>query len=415
MQDALMTLIGLRGTLVPLALVTLACSDPNGPGGETITALPRQLTIAELKLIGGSNAFAFDLLRQMNSAQRGSNVFFSPLSASMALGMTTNGAAGTTYDAMHSTLRLGDASRQEVNEGYKSLIALLRGLDKATDFRIANSIWYEKTFPFNDAFLAESKSFFDAQVSGLDFTSPSALSTVNSWVNESTNQKIPAILDVIDPAEVMFLINAIYFKGSWQKQFDKSKTAQAPFFALDGSTASVPLMHQSVPLRVAHAPSYTAVDLLYGNSAFAMTVVLPNPNVDVNTLAESLTEANWKLLEESFSEHQSEFYFPRFKLEWKRVLNPELTALGMGIAFFDGADFTPMSPRGRELVITKVIQKTFVDVNEEGTEAAAATSVGIGVTSAPSAIRVDRPFVFVIRERFSGTIMFMGKIVKLPA
>ena len=408
-----MTLTRACKVLVPVTLAALACSDPSGPG-ETITSLPRPLTVAEQKLIGGSNAFAFDLLRQVNTAQRGSNVFISPLSASMALGMTANGAAGSTYDAMRSTLRLGDASRQEINEGYKSLIALLRSLDKSTDFRIANSIWYEQTFPFNEPFLAESKSFFDAEVKGLDFRSPSALTAINSWVNQSTNNKIPAILDEIDDAEVMFLINAIYFKGVWQKQFDKSKTAQAPFFALDGSTASVPLMHQSVPLRVAHTSTYTAVDLLYGNSAYAMTVVLPNQNVSVNTLAESLTGESWKELEESFSEHQSELYFPRFKLEWKRVLNEDLRALGMGVAF-DAADFTPMSPRGRELVITKVIQKTFVDVNEEGTEAAAATSVGIGLTSAPSAIRVDRPFLFVIRERFSGTIMFMGKIVKLPA
>jgi serpin B len=372
------------------------------------------LTVAEQKLIGGSNAFAFDLLREVNKAQRNSNVFVSPLSASMALGMTANGAAGTTYDAMHNALRLGDASREEVNEGYKSLIALLRGLDKSTDFRIANSIWYEKTFPFNDTFLTESKSFFDAEVKPLDFRSPAALTTINSWVKTSTNDKIPTILDAIDPSEVMFLINAIYFKGTWQKQFDKSETAQAPFFALDGSKADVPLMHQSVPLRVAHAASYTAIDLLYGNSAYAMTVVLPNQNVSVNTLAESLTGDSWKSLEDSFSEYKFDFFFPRFKLTWERLLNEDLRALGMGIAF-DAADFTPMSPRGRELIITKVIQKTFVDVNEEGTEAAAATSVGVGITSAAAAIRVDRPFLFVIRERVYGTIMFMGKIVKLPA
>lgn len=408
-----MTLAGVRRFVVPVTLTALACSDPSGPA-ETITSLPRPLTVAEQKVIGGSNAFAFDLLREINKAQRDSNVFVSPLSASMALGMTANGAAGTTYEAMHNALRLGDASREDVNEGYKSLIALLRGLDKSTDFRIANSIWYEKTFPFNDTFLAESKSFFDAEVKALDFTDPSSLTTINSWVNTSTNEKIPTILDAIDPSEVMFLINAIYFKGTWQKQFDKSETAQASFFALDGSKADVPLMHQSVPLRVAHTATYTAIDLLYGNSAYAMTVVLPNQNVSVNTLAESLTGDNWKSLEQSFTEQQSEFFFPRFQLTWKRLLNNDLRALGMGIAF-DAADFTPMSPRGRDLIITKVIQKTFVDVNEEGTEAAAATSVGIGLTSAPAAIRVDRPFLFVIRERFSGTIMFMGKIVKLPA
>jgi len=213
----------------------------------------------------------------------------------------------------------------------------------------------------------------------------------------------------------MFLINAIYFKGSWQKQFDKSQTTDAPFFALDKTSSTVPLMHQSATLRIAHAPNYVAVDLPYGNSAFSMTVVLPNPGVDVNSLAESLTEESWQSLRDSFSDAKSDLYLPRFQLTWKRELNPDLTALGMGIAFNDGADFTGMSPRGRELVITKVIQKTFVDVNEEGTEAAAATSVGIGVTSAPPSIRVDRPFLFVIRERFSGTILFVGKIVKLPA
>jgi serine protease inhibitor len=412
-MDERMNVILARWNFLPLVIATLACSDPSAP--QTITALPRQLTVAEQKLITGSNAFAFDLFRQINTAQRTSNVFVSPLSASMALGMATNGAAGATYDAMHSALRLGEATKQDVNQGYKSLIALLRGLDKTTDFRIANSIWYETSFPFNEAFLADTKSFFDAEVKGLDFKSPSALTAINSWVNQSTAGKIPTILDTIDQAEVMFLINAIYFKGSWQKQFDKSKTTNAPFFALDKTSSTVPLMHQSGTLRVAHTPTYAAVDLLYGNSAFAMTILLPEPGVDINTLAESMAGDSWKSLAESFSEHSSDLYMPRFQLTWKRELNTDLTALGMGVAFHDGADFTGMSPRGRELVITKVIQKTFVDVNEEGTEAAAATSVGIGVTSAPAPIRVDRPFLFVIRERFSGTIMFMGKIVKLPA
>ena len=409
-----MILTSVCRSLIPAALVTIACSDPSGPGPKQIDALPRQLTAAEQKLVAGNNAFAFDFFREINNGQKSKNVFVSPLSASMALGMTANGAAGTTYDAMRTALRLGTASRDEVNEGYKSLIALLRGLDATTDFRIANSIWYEQTFPFNAPFLADSKSFFDATVSGLDFRNPSSLTTINSWVSESTEKKIPSILETIDADEVMFLINAIYFKGSWQTKFDKSQTVDAPFLAYDGTRPTVPLMNQSATLKIAEAPTFVAVDLPYGNSAFTMTVVLPNVGVDVNTVAASLSDASWKGIEQSFAARKTFISLPRFKLTWSDVLNPQLRALGMGVAF-DAADFTPMSPRGKELVITKVIQKTFVDVNEEGTEAAAATSVGIGVTSAPPSIRVDRPFVFVIRERLSGTILFIGKITKLPA
>ncbi|HEX2722865.1 MAG TPA: serpin family protein [Gemmatimonadaceae bacterium] len=409
-----MKLASWSSMFVPAALATVACSDPRGPGTQPIDALPRQLTVAEQKLVAGSNAFAFDLFREVNATRRSENVFISPLSASMALGMTANGAAGATYDAMHSALRLGSATKGEVNEGYKSLLELLRSLDNTTDFRIVNSIWYEQSFPFNAGFLTESKTFFDAAVTPLDFRSPAALPTINSWVNQSTAGKIPVILDAINRDEVMFLINAIYFKGSWQKRFDKSQTASAPFLAYDESRPNVPLMNQRGLLKIAHAPSYTAVDLPYGNSAFTMTVVLPNAGVDVNTVAASVDDAGWKSLTGSLAQQETVLFLPRFQLTWSAPLNPELSTLGMGAAF-DKADFTPMSPRGTELVLTRVLQKTFVDVNEDGTEAAAATSVGVGVTSLPPSIRVDRPFIFVIRERFSGTILFIGKVAKLPA
>ena len=410
-----MTLSRFFSTLVLAVLITVGCSDPQGPGAS-IDALPRQLTVAEQKMISGSNAFAFDLLGEINKTQRDSNVFVSPLSASMALGMTANGAAGSTWDAMRTGLRLGDATREEVGEGYKSLIALLRGLDKSTDFRIANSIWYRQGFPFHQSFLTESQSLFDARVQGLDFTSPASLGTINSWVNEATVQKIPTILDKISDDEVMFLINAIYFKGKWRTAFDSRQTTNAPFFASDGTKPNVPLMTQTNTLRISDGTGFTAVDLLYGNSAFAMTIVLPNEGVSVNTVAQSLDDQAWAKLTESFFETRTILHLPRFKLEWKRKLNDDLVALGMGTAFTEGqADFSRMSPDGHNLFITEVVQKTFVDVNEEGTEAAAATSVGVGVTSGPRLVRVDRPFMFVIRERLSGTILFIGKIMKLPA
>lgn len=412
-----MTLTGWCRNLVPVVLFSLACSDPNAPGAATeLDELPRELTVAEQKIIGAGNAFAFDLLREVNSAQRSENVFISPLSASMALGMTMNGTAGTTFDAMRSSLRLGTASREDINAGYKSLITLLQSLDKSTDFRIANSIWYEKTFPFHASFITESQNFFDAKVSALDFADPGSVNTINSWVNEATNKKIPTIIDAIDRDMVMYLINAIYFKGTWRSQFDKSKTANAPFFALDGSSASVPLMTQKSSIAIASGNNYTAVDLPYGNSAFSMTVILPDKGTDVNAFAETMTLEKWQALDATFHERETTLFLPRFKLEWKRKLNPDLESLGMGIAFQGNvADFTRMSPLGNKLFIDEVIQKTFVDVNEEGTEAAAVTSVGVMQTSIPAPVRVDRPFIFAIREKLSGTILFVGKIVKLPA
>lgn len=398
-------------TSLVVALVASACSEATAPNAR-ITALPRDLSGAETSVISANNAFAFDLFRTVNLDEHKENVFVSPLSASMALGMAANGANGTTYDEMRSTLHLTGSTREDVNGSYKSLISLLRGLDPQTKFTIANSIWYDQTFPFNTSFLDESKQYFDAEVAGLDFTSPSALTTINSWVDTQTNGKIPGILEQIDPGEVMFLVNAIYFKGTWLKQFDKSKTVDAPFHAADGTTNTVPMMSRAPGVQLTRNAEYSAVDLPYGNSAFTMTVVLPNGDIDA--FAESFDEAKWNALVSSLHDNDVGVYLPRFRIEWKRLLNPDLQRLGMQSAFFD-ADFSRMSPLGRSLVITKVIQKTYVDVDEEGTEAAAATSVGIGVTSAPATFRADRPFLVVIRERFSGTILFIGKIAKLPS
>ena len=409
-----MTPFRLSGTCTVLLLLS-ACSDPSGPGkASTIDRLPRELSVAEQKLVAGNNGFAFDLIRQVNKSAPNSNVFVSPLSASMALGMTANGSAGSTWDAMRSTLGLGSASREEIGEGYKSLIALLRGLDNSTDFRIANSIWYEKTFPFEQAFLTEGKSFFDAEIRALDFGSPASVDAINGWVSDATVKKIPKIIDALSADEVMFLINAIYFKGSWRNRFDKSSTANAPFRAMDGTVSQVPMMYQSERQRVAHSSDFEAVDLLYGNSAFAMTIVLPHEGKNVNDVLASLTQSRWDEMEATFSEESRPLYLPKFRVTWEKTLNDDLAALGMGVAFDDReADFSRMS--ARKLFVSRVIQKTFVDVDEEGTEAAAVTGVGVSVTSAPAPIRIDRPFIFAIRERYSGTILFLGKIAKLPA
>jgi serpin B len=410
-----------RALVLTALALTAACSgstepDPGRPGA-TLDKLPRALTAGEQRVIGAGNDFSFALFRRLSAAQPDSNVFTSPLSASMALGMAMNGAAGTTYDEMRATLGFGaSATESEIGESYKSLITLLRGLDPGVDFRIANSIWYRTGFPIDQGFLDRGRNWFDARVSALDFNAPSAVPTINDWVSTSTAGKIPTILDAIQDDQVMFLINAIYFKGSWRTRFDPSRTVTAPFHAAGGDQPAK-LMHREGTIRWLQTADFEAVDLPYGNSAYSMTVVLPAAGKRVEDVAASLQSTAWTAWMAQLHDADIDLQLPRFKLEWERKLIPDLQSLGMRAAFVDGgADFSRMSSLGSLLYISLVKQKTYVDVNEEGTEAAAVTNVGISLTSAPvrRAFIVDRPFIFVLRERLSGTILFMGKIVRLP-
>jgi serpin B len=336
----------------------------------------------------------------------------------MALGMTMNGAAGQTLDEMRSSLAFGSRTSAEINQSYRSLIDLLRGLDSKVDFRIANSIWYRDGFPFESAFLTESQQFFDAKVAGLDFNAPSAPTTINSWVNQSTNGKIDAIVDgPIGSDIVMYLINAIYFNGAWTKKFDKAQTRSEPFNTVSGTTAPIMMMRRTGEIRVAQTADAQVIDLAYGGDAYSMTILLPKTGKAIRDVVAGLTADSWQAAVANTSTTSVELQMPKFTMKWAAKLNDPLQALGMRQAFVPGgADFTRMSQsRGRDLYISAVKQKSFVDVHEEGTEAAAVTSVEIGVTSLPAAIRVDRPFVFAIRERLSGTILFLGKIVRPPA
>ncbi len=402
-----------------LALVVAACSSSTAPSpgsqAAPVDKLPRQLTAGEQTIVSAANDFSFGLFRQIAAAKKDSNAFTSPLSASMALGMTMNGASGATYTQMKSTLGFGSTTDADINASYKSLIALLRGLDPTVDFRIANSIWYRSGFPFEQPFLDVSKSAFDATVTGLDFSSPSAVTAINDWVSTATAAKIPKIIDKIDGDQVMFLINAIYFKGSWRDKFDPAETKDDTFHGIAGDQP-MKLMHRHGKLSFAFTTQFAAADMPYGNSAYSMTVLLPNPGTTIDQLAASLQSSTWTTWMGQFHEMTTDIWMPKLKLEWQRELNDDLKAMGMRDAFIpDGADFTRMSStQGRHLYIDKVKQKTYVDINEEGTEAAAVTSVGISVTSLPPSLRVDRPFIFVIRERLSGTILFMGKIVRMP-
>lgn len=408
-----------RWSAITLVVVAFACSDPAGPPPR-ITALPRALTSQERRLIDADNRLAIKLLKQVAADTRDTlpNLFVSPLSVAMALGMTYNGAAGTTEDAMRATLELGGMTVAEVNESYRSLITLLRELDPQVKFQIANSIWYLQGYAIEQPFLDANHTYYDARVSALDFSSPAAATTINEWVSQQTQGVIDKIVDHIPDGMRLYLIDAIYFKGDWTEQFDPHLTQPRPFRLPDGSTVNVPTMThgREAELRVAHRPNATIVDLPYGGAAFSMTIVLPSDSTAVDQLVAALTAEQWNDWTASLQPGEAEVFLPKFKLTNDLALIPSLTTLGMGIAFGCDpltADFTRIHVPS-ELCITEVKHKTYVDVNEEGTVAAAVTSVGVGVTSAPQPIVIDRPFLFALRENLSGTILFMG-VIRNPA
>ena len=391
-------------------------SDPDPI--QKITGLPRALSAAESEVLQASNDFAFDLFREVVSAEPGDNVFLSPLSISMALGMTLNGSTGDTWEAMRSALRLQELNEDAINTGYRDLIALLLGLDRSIQVGVANSVWHRNDWVFLSPFLEAVQTYFDAHVRGLDFSDPTSRNVINTWVAEQTNDRIQEIVEEIKAEQVMFLVNAVYFKAPWVHPFKEGETYNAAFHLEDGTTTPVRMMRRDGPVDVFHDhPSgVTLIDLPYGGGAFSMTIALPPPSTSLATFIEQITAGQWAAwLASSFDQGGlGGFHLPRFKLEYDIELEDVLTTLGMGIAFQEGAaDFSRMiaSP---PLYIDEVIHKTFVEVNEEGTEAAAATSVGMMPTSVSPTIIVDRPFVYLLRERFSGTILFVGSMFSPP-
>jgi serpin B len=415
-------LISLR--LAAAAVLAAGCraADVTAPRPRPITSLPRALTTAEADLVAADNAFAFRLFGEIaRQSQPDSNLFISPLSAAMSLGMAYNGAGGTTQAEMQRTLQLAGMTLQDVDRSYRSLIALLRALDPLVAFTLANSVWYDHNPAYAPTadYLDTVTAYFDAHVQSLDFRSAGAAATINAWVSDQTRGKIPSIVPDSIPRDVVaYLINAIYFRGSWTTQFDKSLTRPGPFQLATGATTSVPLMTHGRPIRVGvtRADGVTVFDLPYGGAAFSMTVALPDAPGGIDSLVQQLTGERWSAWIAALDSASFEVYLPKFTLSYGLTMNAVLAALGMPSAFCDSnvADFTRMNPSGA-LCISDVRHKAFVDVNEEGTEAAAATSVGIGITSLPASLMVDRPFVFAIRERLSGTILFLGRVMNPAA
>ncbi len=373
-------------------------------------------TDIQKEVASSSNEFGLNLLGKLDETNKDTNIFISPLSVSMALGMTMNGAKGTTLNEMENTLDFTGLSIDDINQTYKSLIRSLTNADPNVTMQIANSIWYKNTFSVEQNFIDVNKNYFNAAVQGLDFSDPSSVNTINNWVSQNTNGKITSIISQIPSNAVMYLINAIYFKGNWKYQFDSSSTVDKQFYLNNGSTVIRKFMREGCNFNYFSNNLVQAIDLPYGDSTFSMMVILPNQGQDINSIVGQL---NMQMLDDWISQMriaECNVTLPKFKIECEYSLNNDLIAMGMKTAFSPSADFTRINRNGG-LYISEVKHKTYIDVNEKGTEAAAVTMVGFvtvvvgGGGLVPVEFNVNRPFLFVIKENSSNTILFIGKII----
>ena len=387
-------------------------SDDLGLNGE----LPRELTASELKLVEADRNFSYRIFSETVAYDDEENIMISPLSISMALAMALNGAEDQTFDDMRETLKLSGMELDEINEAFESLIELLVTVDSGVTMKIANSVWHRENLPVKEDFLDRLETHFGAQMEGLDFSDPAAVERINSWVNENTEGLIPEIIDEIPPHVVMYLINALYFKGDWLRQFDTEDTRTADFYLESGETTEVDMMSQKGRFAMFQSGDVQLVELPYGDSLFSMTVMMPadeNMPIDrfVQEKVNAVNLAEWRS-NLRVDNRESTVELPKFELEYEIEYNEILKAMGMEIAFSESnANFQGIADTSpQNLFIDNVKHKTFIRVDEEGTEAAAVTSVGIGVTSMPPQITFNRPFVFIIHERESGANLFMGKM-----
>ncbi len=394
--------------LVTLALFSCKKDDPT----PNLTPKEITLTAKSAQVIASSNAFGIGLFTKTVEVGDG-NLMLSPLSASTALTMLLNGCGGNTYTQLKATLNYpDDLTLLEVNEAYKGLVSQLLIADPKVKIALANAIFYRNGFEVKPDFLSTMNSEFNAHIQELDFSLPSALTTINGWASSNTFGKIPKVLDEISSDAAMFLMNALYFMGNWSYQFDKSLTGDSPFYFDNGTSANVPTMQGEVGARIVFADNYKAIELPYGRTNFTMVLIVPSENLA--SLYSGFTNEIWESITSSLDGYPkfetAEVYMPKFKFSYEKLLNDQLISMGMVDAFDPFlADLTGIA---NSIFVDFVKQNTFVEVNEEGTEAVAVTTIGVNDTAFPEDIvfRVDKPFVFAIRERTTNTLMFIGQV-----
>lgn len=374
-------------------------------------------------VLAAGNDFAIRVFREMLKYDiTPNNKLISPLSIYTCLSMVYNGSAGATRDSMTKTLSLNGISPSLLNAVSKAFIEQMPHEDSKVQLSIANSIWYDqrRAVPI-PTFLDSVRDNFEAVIQALDFGQPSSVTTINSWVSQHTNNKIPKIIDQLDASSLMVLINAVYFNGAWKYTFKTSDTRNDVFRRADGTTVTVPFMNQTTSLRAYQAPTFDLVELPYGTGdAFNMYLLLPKqlPNgtsTSLNSFAASFDQNSLGAALSHLDTTNVQLSLPKWEYRYGiDNMAPHLADMSMGIAFGSSADFTRMYPPSVKAAISQVIHKTYIKVNEEGTEAAAVTAVVFYVTSArgggANPIKFDHPFFYLITEKKTGAIFFMGLV-----
>jgi serine protease inhibitor len=376
-----------------------------------------ELRGSEAEMVKSDQQFAIEFFANVfneEAAELDKNFMISPLSLSMALAMTWNGADGETKAVMQKVLKLDGYTDQEVNEYYEKLREALLKTDPSTKLAIANSIWTNKNIKIKDDFIRLNNEYFNSTVESVDFSDANSVKLMNKWAADNTNNLITHVLDKTNPNALMYLMNALYFKGIWTSEFNSRNTSSKPFYSEDGQTKNVDMMHQKSSFNYNENQTMQIVELPYGNQAFSMIVLLPKEGNKLADVTQELQNSNsWGNLVSGLRSTQVDLYLPKFKTEYSRVLNDVLEKMGMGIAFEPGAaDFSRMTDA--DAFISFVEQFTYINTDEVGTEAAAVTVVGIELTSyqpdRTATFNANRPFIYIIRENSTGSILFMGAV-----
>ena len=397
--------------LIPLVLALSSCEKEPRPDNEPDKEFtPIVLTRAEQDINTDVNEFGLKLYRSLYNKDQ---VFISPLSVSLALSMTAYGARGTTEQEMIATLGFGEATRDQVGEYYKKMVPALIDADNRTTLEIANSIWVKDAIRLKQDYSNGVKDYFSADIFSKNFSSATLIAEINKWCSDKTHGLIKNAADNLNPDTVMALVNALYFNGKWSKEFDKA--TNGTFNALNSAPVSAKMMSKTGSYKYAAADGYRMVSVPYGNGAFVMDLILPEAT-GPDAFHSAVNGLTWDVYSSLISNSYNSsvcITMPVFKMEYDAELQDILAAMGMPSAFAPGANFSGMTSDAA-LLIDKVIHKTFVDVDEKGTEAAAVTIVDMkAYGTLPKAIdfTADRPFIFAIRETSTNALLFIGNKV----